>query len=220
MSTDKSDAGSQTLSRGLTALEIIGESDAPLSVAELCARLGIHRSMAYRLVKTLEQRGFVYRDATGGLVLGTKLATLARSVAKGLQEAAAPELAAIAAELEMTAMLVTFDGESAVTLSTAEPQKAETTVARKPGSRHAIDRGAPGRVLRSQVDPATYPPCDFEFSQDEVLPGVAAVAVPLVIAGNQPAALAVLYFPREVDVAHIAAVLMASAERIGAAVGG
>jgi DNA-binding IclR family transcriptional regulator len=108
----------------------------------------------------------------------------------------------------------------AVTLSTAEPQQAGTTVARKPGSRHAIDRGAPGRVLRSQVDPAGFPPRDFEFSQDEVLPGVAAVAVPLVIAGNQPAALAVLYFPREVDVAHIANVLMASAERIGAAVGG
>jgi DNA-binding IclR family transcriptional regulator len=75
-------------------------------------------------------------------------------------------------------------------------------------------------VLRSQVDPATYPPRDFEFSQDEVLPGVAAVAVPLVMAGYQPVALAVLYFPREVDVEHIADVLMASAERIGAVVGG
>jgi DNA-binding IclR family transcriptional regulator len=220
MSAELIDGGSQTLSRGLTALELIGAADAPVSVADLCAQLGIHRSMAYRLVKTLEQRGFVYRDASGGLVLGTKIATLARSVAKGLQEAAAPELAAIAAELEMTAMLVTFDGESAVTLSTAEPQKAGTTVARKPGSRHSIDRGAPGRVLRSQVDPATYPPRDFEFSQDEVLPGVAAVAVPLVIAGYQPVALAVLYFPREVDVAHIASVLMASAERIGSVVGG
>jgi DNA-binding IclR family transcriptional regulator len=220
MSSEQIDGGSQTLSRGLTALELIGSADAPLSVADLCAQLGIHRSMAYRLVKTLEQRGFVYRDASGGLVLGTKIATLARSVAKGLQEAAAPELAAIAAELEMTAMLVTFDGESAVTLSTAEPQKLETTVARKPGSRHSIDRGAPGRVLRSQVDPTTYPPRDFEFSQDEVLPGVAAVAVPLVIAGYQPVALAVLYFPREVDLAHIADVLMASADRIGAVVGG
>ena len=157
MSSEQIDGGSQTLSRGLTALELIGSADAPLSVADLCAQLGIHRSMAYRLVKTLEQRGFVYRDASGGLVLGTKIATLARSVAKGLQEAAAPELAAIAAELEMTAMLVTFDGESAVTLSTAEPQKIGTTVARKPGSRHSIDRGAPGRVLRSQVDPTTYP---------------------------------------------------------------
>jgi DNA-binding IclR family transcriptional regulator len=220
MSAEKIDAGSQTLARGLTALEIIGASDAPLSVAELCSRLGIHRSMAYRLVKTLEQHGFVERDPSGGLVLGTKLSTLARGVAKSLQAAAAPELEAIAEQLQMTAMLVTFDGESAVTLSTAEPQKAGTTVARKPGSRHAIDRGAPGRVLRSQVEPGLYPPKTFEFSQDEVLPGVASVAVPLVIAGAQPAALAVLYFPREVDAERIAQVLAAAAERVIAAVGG
>ena len=62
MSSEQIDGGSQTLSRGLTALELIGSADAPLSVADLCAQLGIHRSMAYRLVKTLEQRfGFSAR---------------------------------------------------------------------------------------------------------------------------------------------------------------
>lgn len=218
MSEEKIDAGSQTLARGLAAIEIIGASDEPLSVAQLCVKLNIHRSMAYRLVKTLEQYGFVERDLSGGLVLGTKMATLARGVAKSLQSAAAPELEAIAELLQMTAMLVTFDGESAVTLSTAEPQRAGTTVARKPGSRHSIDKGAPGRVLRSQVDPAHFAPQKFEFSQDEVLPGVAAVAVPLVIPGSAPAALAVLYFPREVDVTHIADVLAAAAGRIATAV--
>ena len=176
--------------------------------------------MAYRLVKTLEQHGFVERELSGSLVLGTKLSTLARGVAKSLQAAAAPELEAIAEQLQMTAMLVTFDGESAVTLSTAEPQKVGTTVARKPGSRHSIDRGAPGRVLRSQVDATAFPPMPFEISQDEVLPGVASVAVPLIIPGGQPAALAVLFFPREVDAEQIARVLGAAADRIAAAVGG
>ena len=47
---------------------------------------------------------------------------------------------------------------------------------------------------------------------------VAAVAVPLVIPGSAPAALAVLYFPREVDVTHIADVLAAAAARIATAV--
>ncbi len=220
MSAEKTDSGSQTLSRGLSALELIGASDSPVSVAALGAQLGIHRSMAYRLVKTLERHGFVEREVSGALVLGTKLSTLARGVAKSLQAASARELEAIAEQLQMTAMLVTYDGESAVTLSTAEPQKAGTTVARKPGSRHSIDRGAPGRVLRSQVDPAAFPPKPFEVSQDEVLPGVAAVAVPLVIAGGQPAALAVLFFPREVDAEQIAHVLSAAAARISAAVGG
>lgn len=218
MSAQREDAGSQTLARGLTALEVIGSSDAPMSVAQLCQALGIHRSMAYRLVKTLEQFGFVERDAAGGLTLGAKLATLARGVAKTLQEAAAPELAALAARFEMTAFLAVLDGDDVVTLSSAEPPNAETTVAKRPGSRHSMDKGAPGKVVRSQVNPSAYPPAPFELSQDEVIPGVASIAVPLVIPGSQPAALAVIYLPQQVDRDDIVKRLTAAAQRIAASV--
>ena len=105
----QADGGSQTLARGLAALEIIGHAAEPISVATLSQQLGIHRSMAYRLVKTLEQSGFVARATVGGLVLGPKLATLARGVSKDLRSAAAPELAAIAEALEMTAFCIRFD---------------------------------------------------------------------------------------------------------------
>lgn len=219
MSAEKIDAGSQTLARGLNALEIIGAADAPMSVAELCSRLGIHRSMAYRLVKTLEQHGFVERDPAGGLTLGAKLSTLARGVARSLQEAAAPELTALAAKLEMTTFLATLDGDEVVTLSSAEPPNAETTVAKRPGSRHSIDKGAPGKVVRSQLSPKTHPPKPFEFSQDEVLPGVASIAVPLIVPGNKPAALAVIFLPQRVNSEQIADVLAAAAQRIVSAVG-
>lgn len=210
------DAGSQTLSRGLSALELIGAADSPLTVAALAQELGIHRSMAYRLVKTLEQHGFIEKTDAGALALGARLATLARGVAKDLLSAAAPELAAIAEELEMTAFLVTYDGESAVTLSSAEPQNVETTLGKKPGSRHAIGQGAPGKVIRSLLQPAEYPVKPFEDSENEVIPGIASVAVPLMIPGSQPAALAVLYLPRKVDKPEIARVLSAAAQRIAA----
>jgi len=214
------DGGSQTLSRGLRVLEIIGESDAPLSVAALADELGIHRSMVYRLLKTLEQHGFVKKNPSGGLELGMRISSLARGVSKGMQEATAPELAALAEELEMTAFLVSYDGESAVTLRSAEPLNAQTTVAKKPGTRHSIDRGAPGHVIRSQLDPFTYPAQRFESSQDEVLLGIASIAVPLVIPGNPPSALAVLYLPQLVDAEQIADALTAAAGRIALAVGG
>ena len=219
-SAKEPESGSQTLSRGLRALELIGEADAPLSVSALAHELGIHRSMVYRLIKTLEQHGFVSKDAAGSLVLGMRIASLARGVAKDLQEAAAPVLAALAEELEMTAFLVSFDGESAVTLRSAEPMNAQTTVAKKPGTRHSVDLGAPGHVIRSQLNPVDYPPKRFEYSQDEVLPGIASIAVPIASAGNQPSALAVLYLPHEVDKEHIAGVLIAAAEHITLAVGG
>lgn len=213
------ESGSQTLSRGLKALEIIGDSTRPITVGILSEKLGIHRSMGYRLVKTLERHGFVHRDNAGTLELGTRITSLARGVSKNLQAAAAPELAQIAEELEMTAFLVSYDGEQAVTLASAEPLHADATVAKKPGSRHGIDQGAPGRVIRSQVKPQEFPAQRFEISQEEVLPGLASIAVPLVIPGFQPAAVAVLFLPQEVDLEHIANVLEAAAQRIIMSVG-
>lgn len=215
-SSSQTESGSQTLARGLSALALIAEEDAPLSVAELARRLGIHRSMAYRLVKTLEQHGFVERLSTGELELGARLASLARGVAKNLQSAAAPELAVLADDLRMTAFLVIYDGQAAVTLSNAEPRRAETTVAQRPGSRHSIDQGAPGRVIRSQLQPEEHPPKRFEYSHDEVLPGLSSIAVPLPLPQGRAAAIAVLYLPRPVDQERIADALALAANRIRA----
>ena len=217
--TLKVEGGSQTLARGLRALEIIGVTEPPISVAALSQQLDIHRSMGYRLVKTLEQSGFVARDAQGGLIMGTKLAVLARGVAKDLLSIAEPELAAIAEQLEMTAFIVTYDGEFAVTLSSAEPKNLETTLGKKPGSRHAIGQGAPGKVIQSMLKPKKFPPQAFEVSENEVIQGIASIAVPLHLRSGQPAAIAVLYLPHDVKVAQVVKVLTSAANRIAAAMG-
>lgn len=211
--------GSQTLARGLAALSLIGEEPAPLSVAELSARLGIHRSMAYRLVRTLEQHGYVARNAAGELELGVRVAALARNVAKDLQSASLPELTAVADALGMTAFLVSFDGEAAVTLFSAEPRQVDAAVAQRPGSRHPIGRGAPGRVLQSQLDPRGYPPKPYEFSQDEIFPGLSSVALPLRTRDGRPASLAVVYLSRDGDVGDVATRLAGSVIHIERALG-
>ena len=213
------EGGSQTLARGLAALEIIGTVPEPIGVAALSQQLGIHRSMGYRLVKTLEQSGFVLRDAMGGLVLGTKLAILARRVSKDLVSSAAPELAWIAEQLKMTAFLVAYDGDAAVTLSSAEPKHVETTLAKKPGSKHAIGQGAPGKVIQSMLAPKKFPPQPFEVSENEVIQGIASIAVPLLLSSGQPAAIAVIYLPLRVDKRGVAKVLSAAASRIAAVMG-
>ena len=210
--TTGADGGSQTLARGLTVLALIGESPTPLTVADLSARMGLHRSMVYRLVRTLESHGFVLRTPSGEL--GVRLVALARNVARALHVAAAPVLAELADGLGMTAFVVAFDGEAAVTLSTAEPRGVDATVAQRPGSRHSIDRGAPGRVIRSQLDPVAHPPRAFEVSSDEIIPGLSSVAVPLRVPDGTPSSLAVVYITHEYEVDAIAATLTAAAERI------
>ena len=206
--------GSQTLARGLKALALIGESNTPLTVPEVAERLGIHRSMAYRLVRTLEDFGFVERDQTGRLEIGVRMATLTRSIARDLQAAANPELVALANALGMTAFIVAYDGEQAVTLLAVEPQHAVTTVAQRPGSRHPIDHGAPGRVIRSQLKPEQFPPQRYEVSQDEVFTGLSSVAVPLRTADERSASLAILYVMSDLDVDDVADKLLESARRI------
>lgn len=215
----KAEGGSQTLARGLAALEIIGSVSTPISVMALSQQLEIHRSMGYRLVKTLEQSGFVARDADGGLVIGNKLAILGRRVAKDLLSVAEPELASIAEALQMTAFLVTYDGEFAVTLSSAEPKNLETTLGKKPGSRHAVGQGAPGKVIQSQLKPKKFPPQPFEVSKNEVIQGIASIAVPLHLASGPPAAIAVLYLPHDVNEAGVAELLTLAAHRISAVMG-
>src|SRR5690606_41059180 len=53
------------LQRGLHALEIVGDSEKPMTISEIARAIGISRSSAFRLVYTLRQMGFlkaVYDD--------------------------------------------------------------------------------------------------------------------------------------------------------------
>nr|WP_291051885.1 helix-turn-helix domain-containing protein [Herbiconiux sp.] len=236
-------AASQTLSRGITALELLADAEKPLSIGELSERLGLHRSITYRIVRTLEEHGLVVRDAGGLLELGPRLAALARSVARDLQSAALPELGALAAELEMTAFLTILDGSEVVTLFSVEPRHGRATVAQRPGTRHSLLVGAPGAAIQSILtaaerkalrdaavadgseasrlaqlsDLATGPlEGGFATSHDEVIPGLSAIAVPLRVPGRAAAALAVVYVHHDVPAAAIAERLQQSAARIAA----
>lgn len=209
-------AASQTLDRGLRILDVLAEADRPLTIAEVATGIGVHRSVAYRLVRTLEDRGLVIRDDAGALRIGPHVATLARSVASDLQSAAAPELRALADALSMTAFLVVLDQHECVTLATAEPRAAVASIAQRPGSRHPVTMGAPGVAIQTLLGPADRVThgldeaetpevtrareAGFAVSSGEVIAGVTAVAAP--IAGAYPAAIAVLF----VDADNVAAV--------------
>jgi DNA-binding IclR family transcriptional regulator len=200
---------SQTLSRGIQLLEILAESDGPLSIAELSAALGVHRSIAYRILRTLEDHGMVIRDAAGAVLLGPRVASLARGVSRDLQAAALPELTAAANDLGMTAFVAVLDRAEVVTLVSVEPRHARATVAHRPGTRHPLRAGAPGIAIQSHLTASQWAHIDpdearpdaareakavgFARSHDEVIPGLASVAVPLDAVGQPPAALAVVY---------------------------
>lgn len=223
---------SQTLSRGIRLLEELADARTQLTIDELAGRIGLHRSVAYRLLRTLEDHGLVARDAAGAVRLGAGLAALAAGVAADLQAEALPELTAAANDLGMTCFLVVLDHDECVTLASVEPRHAVTAVAQRPGSRHPVTRGAPGRAILAQLPPRRWPDevdarlaaevvsageRGWATSHDEVIRSLRAVAVPLAVQGRGPAAVAAVHVNVDADDAAIAARLTAAAEAIRAA---
>jgi DNA-binding IclR family transcriptional regulator len=176
---------SQTLDRGLRALETVAGPASPMTIDQLAERLGLHRSVTYRIVRTLEDHLLVRRDAAGRLHPGLGLSALAQSVEATLQAAAAPPLAALADELGMTAFLVVRERDEAVTVLTVEPRNAAAHVTYRPGARHPVTAGAPGLALLAAAPPipgerpevALARSRGWAWSQGEVIPGMSSVAV-------------------------------------------
>lgn len=204
-----SPAGSQTLSRGIRLLEILAAADRNLSIAELSEALGVHRSVAYRLLRTLEEHDLVTRDGAGLFGLGAGLAALNSGVARSLQQAALPVLNEIANELGMTCLLaVLLDSGEAVTLVSAAPRQTVAVVSYRPGYRHPITRGGPGKAILLGMPESAWPgevsdelraelaearAHGYASSHDEVVPSLRSVAVPLTLPGHAPASIAVIH---------------------------
>ncbi|MCU1480400.1 MAG: transcriptional regulator, TrmB [Subtercola sp.] len=223
---------SQTLSRGIRVLEVLADSDGTLTIAELAAALDVHRSIVYRILRTLEDHGLVVRDASGGVSLGPRMATLARGVERNLQSAALPELTEAANELGMTTFLVVLEHLECVTLLSVEPRANVATVAQRPGTRHSLAVGAPGLAIQSLLtdrelaehgdverrdDAGAVGSRGYASSHDEVIAGLRSVAVPLAVPGSPRASIAVVYVASAIDEAEIGRRLVEAAAAIRAA---
>jgi DNA-binding IclR family transcriptional regulator len=159
MSADAPEAAppSQTLSRGIRVLELLADAREALTIDDVARGLDIHRSIAYRLLRTLEHHGLVVRDAGGRVELGPRMAALAAGVAHDLQAEALPELTGAANDLGMTCFVTVLDHDECVTLVSVEPRHAVASVAQRPGTRHRVTVGAPGKAILSALDARRWP---------------------------------------------------------------
>ena len=224
---------SQTLSRGLTILEILAERDG-LTIDEIAEALEVHRSVAYRLLRTLEHHHLVIRDAAGRCALGPQLTVLAAGVNRDLQAAASAEVNALAHQLELTCFFGQLDGADFVTLVSAAPRLAGATLAQRPGSRHPITVGAPSKAILAGLADDAWPvevgeelrrgidlarKLGWAESHDEVIPTVTSLAVNLPPIGQTRSALAVLSMSPLENRAAVAERLHESSVRITKALG-
>jgi DNA-binding IclR family transcriptional regulator len=216
---------SQTLDRGIRILEHLAAVGTPQPIADIGQALGLHRSITYRLLRTLEDHQLVERDAVGHYWLGLGVAGLARGVRTGLQAAALPRLDELVAELGMTAFLVVRTGDEAVTVTSVEPHDTAAHIVYRPGTRHPVGRGAPGLAL---LMPDAPTPEDraaltearrvgWASSHGEVIPGIRSIAAPVLGPdGGARAALAVVFVEEGADVERIGRAVAGAAQKVAA----
>jgi len=237
MSDNAAGSLSLTLSRGIELLEVVCAADVAPSIGEVAQHLGVHRSAAYRLLRTLEAHYLVRRDEAGKIHPAAGLTNLARGVENSLQAVGLPVMTKIADELGMSCFIAVAQGADCFTLVTVEATTSHA-LTQHPGTRHHLDRGAPGIALLSGLSAQQRGDIEglelsgkacsdleqalndgFASSSDEVIPGVSSVAVPLMAQGQLPAALAVVYPQQALDEQRIAATLHQGAGTILARLG-
>lgn len=226
--TPSRNVGTQTLARGLRALEIVAAAQGGAGIQEVADELGVHRTVAYRLLSTLADFRLVSRGADGRFRPGAGLAALAQGSVTSLRELATPYLRELAEDLESTISLLVAEGDEAIAIAVVEPANARYHLSFREGSRHPLDRGSAGIALQSASPPRSGEATEVRKARKEghasthgqVEPGAYGVAAPLRLRpGTPPACVNVITYRRDIAERAAGAVVEA-ARRIDTALDG
>ena len=148
-----SGAGSQTLARGLTALQLVAGSGTGLTMQELADQIGVHRTIAYRLLATLTQFRLVAKGDDGRYRPAAGLAVLGASFDHNVRQLSLPTLRGLADDLGTTVSLLVAEGDEQVAIAVIVPTQVAYQLAFHEGSRYPLDRGAAGIALLASMPP-------------------------------------------------------------------
>src|ERR1700742_1256187 len=82
--------GSQTLARGLAALQLVASSRTGLTAQQVADDIGMHRTIAYRLLTTLAQYRMVAKGEDGRYRSAAALAVLGASFDNNVRQLSMP----------------------------------------------------------------------------------------------------------------------------------
>jgi len=187
----------QTLQRGLDALGLIADHPDGISIAQLAEHLSVDRAIAYRIVATLEQDGFVTRGLGGTLHLGGAILALAFRVEPHLKAYATPSLEMLASRTRATAFLSVARGVEAEAVLVCEADAGVIRVGYRAGSRHPLDRGAAGiAILAGRPETSGDPDAvrlarnqGYSLTRGQLQKGAVGIAAPLHLANPKHAGL-------------------------------
>jgi len=197
-STDRAVAGAKTLDNGIRVLKAIAGSSDGLTTTEVARAVGVHRTVAYRLLTTLREHSLVTQGADSTFRLGIGVVELSSLLRSDLRSAAQPHMRRLAETTRATVHLTVRDGEDAVGIALVMPTDSDMHVAYRVGRRYPLSVGAAGLAIL-----AGNPPIDGErpevtsgrstgyvTSHGEIQSGAWGLAAPLT-GGTDPADVSV-----------------------------
>ncbi len=246
-SEEKAGDGVRAVERALDVLMAFSSGDHELSAGELLKRVDLSRPTLYRLLRTLENKGFVTSSGDPQrFSLGASVAQLAHvwSTSMDVAEVAQPMLRRLWEQTEETVALLIHQGRDRVCMAEL-PSAQPLSFKRGVGHRENVTRGASGRVILAHLPaPETYLPEDdgqpvdlaafrhrldkvrdqgYEVSRNELIKGAVAVAVPFFLGdGRVIGSLAVFGPGVRVDqqrVAFFVKLLKAESKKLSQALG-
>jgi DNA-binding IclR family transcriptional regulator len=243
---EKSTEGVRAVDRALDVLLAFEADDRGLTASELLKRVDLSRPTLYRLLKTLELRGFV--TATGEpqhFKLGPAVAHLAHVWNAGLDVAtsAQPMMRRLWQETGETVALLIQDGSDRVCVAEL-PSPQPLSFKRGVGHREKITLGASGKVvlafsteaqrflseLVAEKNHAAYiqdlahiRKVGYAVSKEELIKGAVAVAAPFFTGGSKVLGSLAVYGPsarvNQEKIAHIGALLLEECKKLSNAYG-
>ena len=146
----------RVLGKTLDILEQLKRDANAPGLAQVARSVKMPKATVYRILTTLERRGYLDREQDGGYRITGKLFALQRdsSLGQDLLRAAPAIMERLAAECRETVNLATLDGGEVVVIATAEsPQSVR--MASKVGNRRYVHTTGIGKVLlATMVDSA------------------------------------------------------------------
>src|ERR1700683_2419719 len=144
----------QALDRAFAVLDLLGESETPLGLAQVASSLALHKSTAHRFLMVLERHHMVERTVNGKFRLGLRLYDFGNRAIEqyDLRERAQPHLRRLVTETEETAHLCILEQAHIIYLDKIEPARSVRMITRV-GASNPVHCTSVGKAMLSFLPP-------------------------------------------------------------------
>ncbi len=143
----------RVLHKTLDILEVLKQAESGIGLALVCQSVGMPKPTVYRILNTLETRGYVDRRPDGAYRMSHKLFALQRgkSLEETLRMRAQPIMELLSGKCRETVNLGALDGGEVVVIATIESSQS-IRMTSKVGNRRHVHTTALGKVLLSGLE--------------------------------------------------------------------